>query len=80
MVQVELPDGAQRMVSACTAPSPFWKAMAPSSAQTIMSLRAALVAAVAHRRHSARQPRVSPSMAMASAGGLKAGAIKVSSK
>ena len=62
----------------CTQPRPFWNASAPCIEALIMFRRASRSPGVAVARSMWRQARRRPSSAMPSAGGLKAGAMKVS--
>ena len=65
-------------LSECTQPKPFWNAMAPCMLALIMFQRASRSAPLAVARAICAQPRARPSRPMPSAGGLMAGAIKVS--
>ena len=62
----------------CTQPRPFWKAMAPCMLALISWRRASASWPLRVARSMWAQPRVRPSSAMPSAGGLKAAAMKVS--
>ena len=62
----------------CTQPRPFWNAMAPCIDALIMCLRASRWVPSRVAASMWAQPRVRPSSAMPSAGGLKGGAMKVS--
>ena len=65
-------------LSECTQPSPFWKASAPCMLALIMFQRASMSLPSRVARSMCAQPRARPSSAMPSAGGLTAGAMKVS--
>ena len=59
--------------SACTAPRPFWNAIAPSIAAIIMFQRASRSVPVCVARSMLAHARVRPSSAIASAGGFTSG-------
>jgi hypothetical protein len=58
---------------ACTAPRPFWKVRAPSIEAIIMFQRAGRLAPLVVASWIQPAARSTPSMAMASAGGLTSG-------
>jgi hypothetical protein len=65
-------------LSECTQPRPFWKAIAPCIEALSICQRASRLAPSRVARSMWAQPRCKPSRAMPSAGGLTAGAMKVS--